>query len=147
MIAMAERHMLKDSRNAPAVLELGKGCCHLLMVSVHVVQVQQEDIALCEAVQRGLRSPAYDSGRCTSIPHTCSYQQIQQLPPRHGLGHKLYADPCCNRAVSVHVARLWRQGMLHALRRLAIVVCWKCCYKSGRKCQVLHCACLHGAFD
>ena len=28
------------------------------------VQVQQEDIALCEAVQRGLRSPAYDSGRC-----------------------------------------------------------------------------------
>ncbi|CAL5219950.1 g1882 [Coccomyxa viridis] len=26
-------------------------------------QVQQEDIALCEAVQRGLRSPAYDSGR------------------------------------------------------------------------------------
>ncbi len=28
------------------------------------MQVQQEDIALCEAVQRGLRSPAYDSGRC-----------------------------------------------------------------------------------
>lgn len=27
------------------------------------MQVQQEDIALCEAVQRGLRSPAYDSGR------------------------------------------------------------------------------------
>ncbi len=25
--------------------------------------VQQEDVRLCEAVQRGLRSPAYDSGR------------------------------------------------------------------------------------
>lgn len=25
--------------------------------------VQQEDVALCEAVQRGLRSPAYDTGR------------------------------------------------------------------------------------
>ena len=34
------------------------------------MQVQQEDIALCEAVQRGLRSPAYDSGRCA--PTTAS---------------------------------------------------------------------------
>ena len=25
--------------------------------------VQQEDVQLCEAVQRGLRSPAYDTGR------------------------------------------------------------------------------------
>lgn len=27
------------------------------------MQVQQEDIGLCSSVQRGLRSPAYDSGR------------------------------------------------------------------------------------
>lgn len=27
------------------------------------MQVQQEDIALCEAVQRGLGSPAYNTGR------------------------------------------------------------------------------------
>ena len=26
--------------------------------------VQQEDVKLCEAVQRGLRSPAYNMGRC-----------------------------------------------------------------------------------
>ena len=26
-------------------------------------QVQQEDVALCESVQRGLQSPAYDCGR------------------------------------------------------------------------------------
>ena len=26
-------------------------------------QVQQEDVALCESVQRGLTSPAYDCGR------------------------------------------------------------------------------------
>lgn len=27
-------------------------------------EVQQEDVKLCEAVQRGLRSPAYNMGRC-----------------------------------------------------------------------------------
>ena len=30
--------------------------------------VQQEDVRLCEAVQRGLRSPAYDSGRSGLVP-------------------------------------------------------------------------------
>jgi choline monooxygenase len=29
-------------------------------------RVQQEDITLCESVQRGLASPAYDAGRCGS---------------------------------------------------------------------------------
>lgn len=29
-------------------------------------QVQQEDIQLCESVQRGLRSPAYSTGRCAA---------------------------------------------------------------------------------
>ena len=31
------------------------------------LQVQQEDVTLCEAVQRGLRSPAYDCGRCEHV--------------------------------------------------------------------------------
>ncbi len=30
--------------------------------------VQQEDVKLCEAVQRGLRSPAYDTGRSVPVP-------------------------------------------------------------------------------
>lgn len=30
--------------------------------------VQQEDVRLCEAVQRGLRSPAYDTGRSVLVP-------------------------------------------------------------------------------
>ena len=42
------------------------------------MQVQQEDIALCEAVQRGLRSPAYDAGRCED----CSNRTNALLKPQ-----------------------------------------------------------------
>lgn len=30
--------------------------------------VQEEDVTLCEAVQRGLGSPAYNGGRCVFLP-------------------------------------------------------------------------------
>lgn len=33
-------------------------------------EVQLEDVKLCEAVQRGLRSPAYDTGRSAKPCHT-----------------------------------------------------------------------------
>ena len=39
------------------------------------MQVQQEDIALCEAVQRGLQTPAYNSGRCYLLLSSVSPRQ------------------------------------------------------------------------
>lgn len=37
-------------------------------------QVQQEDVRLCEAVQRGLASPAFHSGRCDQPPELVQAQ-------------------------------------------------------------------------
>lgn len=60
------------------------------------MQVQQEDVALCEAVQRGLRSPAYDCGRydhvllhlpwCKRLPRVCmaasaNHQDVESTIP------------------------------------------------------------------
>ena len=51
-----------------------------------VLQVQQEDIGLCESVQAGLRSPAYDCGR---------YAPSKEYPMHHfhGLLHEALGCP------------------------------------------------------
>lgn len=45
--------------------------------------VQQEDVKLCEAVQRGLKSPAYDMGRSAAPPRLCTEYIYDQFDNSH----------------------------------------------------------------